>query len=69
MLVLSRKAGEKIKIGEDVTMQVIRIQGTTVKLGFDAPQSVRILRDDIIKGGPSDLTSEPPADGPAAGMA
>jgi carbon storage regulator len=47
MLVLSRKAGEKIFIGDNIAVTVLSIQNGQVKLGFDAPLDIKILRDNI----------------------
>lgn len=46
-LVLSRKMGERIRIGRDVTMIVNKIKGNRVIVGFDAPESVKIERDEL----------------------
>jgi carbon storage regulator CsrA len=48
MLVLSRKVGEKIRIGEDVTVVVVAVDGNRVRLAFDAPPNVRIMRNELI---------------------
>ncbi|NOX18798.1 MAG: carbon storage regulator CsrA [Chlorobi bacterium] len=47
MLILSRKKNEKIRIGTDVVVQVLSISESQVKIGIDAPASVKILRDEI----------------------
>ena len=47
MLVLSRKAGEQILIGEDIEVVVLGIDGDRVKLGFTAPRYVPIVRAEI----------------------
>jgi carbon storage regulator len=47
MLVLSRKLGEKIIIGQDVIIAVLDVKGDTVKLGVDAPRHVTIYREEI----------------------
>jgi carbon storage regulator len=47
MLVLSRKDGQRVMIGPDVVVTVLEIRGDTVKLGFDAPSEVRILREEV----------------------
>ena len=47
MLVLSRKPEEKIRIGEDVIIQVVEIHKGRVRLGITAPKSIRIVRDEI----------------------
>ena len=47
MLVLSRKQGEKLLIGDDITITVIEIRGDRVCLGFEAPGEVAIHRKEV----------------------
>lgn len=47
MLVLSRKDDESVIIGEDIVVKVIAIERGSVKLGFDAPSSCLILREEL----------------------
>ncbi len=47
MLVLSRKAGESIKIGDEITVVIHRISGSRVTLGLDAPRNLRIIRGEL----------------------
>lgn len=47
MLVLSRKIGEKIHLGNDITVEVRRVAGNRVTLAIDAPRTVRILRGEL----------------------
>ena len=47
MLVLSRKVGERIRIGEDVTILFTRVAGGRVSVGIEAPAQVRILRGEL----------------------
>lgn len=54
MLVLSRKPDEKILIGKDITLTVVRIIGNKVRLGIEAPTEVKVLRAELA-GGPKDL--------------
>ena len=44
MLVLSRKEGQTVQVGDDVTITVTKILGNRVKIGFDAPDHVCVLR-------------------------
>ncbi len=44
MLVLTRKPAETIRIGRDIVVKVIKTGSGSVKIGIDAPQSVRVLR-------------------------
>lgn len=47
MLVLSRKAGERILIGDDVTITVVRIGPNSVRVGIEAPRSTNIVREEL----------------------
>lgn len=47
MLVLSRKVGERIHVGEDIVLEVRRISGNRVTLALEAPRDVRILRGEL----------------------
>jgi len=47
MLVLSRKVGEKVRIGNDIELVVVAVQGDTVRLGISAPKGVPIHRQEI----------------------
>lgn len=47
MLILSRKINEKIMIGDDIAVSVIEIRGDQVKLGVDAPRSVKVFRREV----------------------
>jgi carbon storage regulator len=47
MLVLSRKPGERILIGDNVTVTIVRIGPNAVKLGIDAPKELNIVREEL----------------------
>jgi carbon storage regulator len=47
MLILSRKVGEIIKIGDDIAIHVIDINKGFVKIGIDAPENITILREEV----------------------
>jgi carbon storage regulator len=47
MLVLSRKKGERVVIGQDVYVKIIEIRGDRVKLGFEGPSEIPIHREEI----------------------
>jgi carbon storage regulator len=48
MLVLTRKVGEEILIGDQINVKVIEISGNKVRLGIDAPATLRIYREEIL---------------------
>jgi carbon storage regulator len=47
MLVLTRKIGERILIGDAITVRVLEVRGSQVRLGVEAPAEVRIFREEI----------------------
>ena len=47
MLVLSRRIGESLTLGDNITVRVIHVRGGRVRLAIDAPQSVRIRRQEL----------------------
>lgn len=50
MLVLSRKPGERIIIGDQVVVTVVRIGPNNVRLGIDAPPEMNIVREELCSG-------------------
>ena len=49
MLVLTRRRGERVLIGEDIHVTVVEVWGNQVRLGIHAPKDVRIVRDDLLQ--------------------
>lgn len=47
MLVLSRKQAERIRLGDSITVTVVRVAGDKVRLGIEAPPDVLVLRDEL----------------------
>ena len=47
MLVISRRVGESITIGNDVVVKVVALSGNQIRLGITAPREVRVLREEI----------------------
>ena len=47
MLVLSRKESEKIRLGDEVILTVVRVSGDRVRLGIQAPADMLILREEL----------------------
>lgn len=48
MLVLTRRPGESVLIGEGVTVTVLAVEGQRIRLGVSAPREVKVLRSEII---------------------
>ena len=48
MLILQRKAGESLVIGEDITVRVVSVDGMRVRLAITAPDNVSILRSELV---------------------
>jgi carbon storage regulator len=49
MLVLSRKVGEGIQVGPDITIMLVRIGSEQVRIGIEAPPETRILRGELVE--------------------
>jgi len=47
MLVLTRKAGESVYIGQDISVTIVKVNGRQVRLKIDAPREVPILREEL----------------------
>ena len=48
MLVLSRRVGETINIGDDIKITVTAINGNQCRIGIDAPKEVKVLREELV---------------------
>jgi len=49
VLVLRRKPGESVLIGDGIEVQILGVEGDTVKLGFSAPPDIQILRKELVE--------------------
>jgi carbon storage regulator len=47
MLILARRTGERVVIGDEILVTVMEISGSTVRLGIEAPQGISIFREEI----------------------
>jgi len=54
MLVLSRRVGESVVVGDDVTITVLEVRGDVVRIGIDAPRSIAVHRAELL----AELASE-----------
>ena len=64
MLILTRRVGEKLVIGENVTVTVLGVKGNQIRIGIDAPKDVAVHREEIysrIQAGedPTDAADSP----------
>ena len=71
MLVLSRKQGQRIQLGNDTTITITRIQGNTVRIGIEAPDHVTVMRAELLGNEQEDLAANFQAErvGPPRGAA
>ena len=49
MLVLSRRVGESVVIGDDVTITILEVRGDVIRVGIDAPRSVAVHRAELLE--------------------
>lgn len=49
MLILSRRIGERLTIGENVTVTVLGVKGNQIRLGIDAPRDVPVHREEVLE--------------------
>jgi carbon storage regulator len=47
MLIITRRPGEKIMVGDDVVVEVIEVSGSSVRIGIAAPKSIPVYREEI----------------------
>lgn len=47
MLVLTRRVGESVVIGEEIRVRVVAVKGNQVRLGIDAPRKIQVRRDEV----------------------
>jgi carbon storage regulator len=55
MLVLSRRATERIRLGDSIVVTVVRVEGDRVRLGIEAPADVLVLRDELERAAPAGI--------------
>lgn len=57
MLVLTRKSEQKIRIGNDIVITVLKVQGDQVSIGIEAPKDLQIVREELLSDELSKLTT------------
>lgn len=66
MLVLSRKEGERIQIGDNITLVVSKVSGNRVTIGIEAPRDVKVVRGEL--GEVGSTSTEPVLSGPVGAV-
>lgn len=61
MLVLSRKLGEKIVIGDNIVVTVVKIDRNQIRIGIEAPHDVPVYREEILPARPDAANGQPAA--------
>ena len=61
MLVLSRKLGEKIVIGENIVITIVKIDRNQIRIGIEAPSEIQVYREEIAPNRSAKPTAEAPA--------
>ncbi|MFA7554484.1 MAG: carbon storage regulator CsrA [Spongiibacteraceae bacterium] len=59
MLILTRRIGENLIVGDDVTISVLGVKGNQVRIGIDAPKDVQVHREEIYNRIQQEKTGEP----------
>ena len=59
MLVLTRKIGDSILIGDSIKIQVVQVKGCQVRLGIEAPKETKIFRQEILENIKKNLNNPP----------
>jgi len=66
MLILTRRAGETVMIGSDITITVLGVKGNQVRIGINAPKEVAVHREEIYERIQSEKASNEVAEGGSA---
>ncbi len=65
MLILTRRVGETLMIGDDVTVTVLGIKGNQVRIGINAPKEIAVHREEIYERIKNEQGTDAPADSPS----
>lgn len=60
MLILTREVGETFSIGDDITVQILSVNGNQVRLGITAPKHIKINRAEVFRRMASRLVEQEP---------
>lgn len=66
MLILSRRESERVYLGEDIVLTIVRVNGDKVRIGVEAPPNIKILRTELELDASPDNSMHPSSPAPAA---
>ena len=49
MLIITRRPGERVMIGDDIVVAVIDVKGSNVRIGIDAPREIAVFREELLE--------------------
>jgi carbon storage regulator len=61
MLILTRRPGESIQVGDDIEISVLEIRGNQVRIGINAPAEILVLRSELLESKPQAEIEQPPS--------
>ena len=59
MLIITRRTGERIMVGDDVVVHVLDVGGGSVRIGIEAPRDVTVLREELLDGAGAQVDRAP----------
>lgn len=66
MLVLSRKVGERILIGDNIAITVVRVAQGAVRIGVEAPDNLNVVREEVVIPNPVENEEKDPSSKPSS---
>ena len=66
MLILTRRVGESLMIGQDIEVAVLSVKGNQIRIGIKAPKEVSVLRQELIEAGAPGAAANKPGDTPGS---
>ena len=59
MLILTRRVGEAVRIGDEISVTILAVKGNQVRIGFDAPKDVAVHREEVFARIKAEHPSDP----------
>jgi carbon storage regulator len=57
MLIITRRPGERVMIGDDVVIAIIDVKGSNVRIGIDAPREIAVYREELLEAMKAEKTA------------